>query len=73
MIGILGTRKGSGVAQQKLWNSFYRFNGRTSGMGARRGWAHVGDGRTSVRPYGFLFRGATRLSFGCIVCKEVVQ
>ncbi|MEQ8962242.1 MAG: hypothetical protein RLP02_30675 [Coleofasciculus sp. C2-GNP5-27] len=42
MIGILGTRKGSGVAQQKLWNSFYRFNGRTSGMGARRGWAHVG-------------------------------
>lgn len=28
---------------------------------------HVGDGRTSVRPYGFLFRCATLLSFGCIV------
>jgi len=36
VIGIFGTRKGNGVAQQKLWNSFYRFYGRTSGMGARR-------------------------------------
>ncbi|MEQ9486053.1 hypothetical protein [Coleofasciculus sp. F4-SAH-05] len=32
VIGIFGTKKGSGVT------------------------LHVGDGRTSVRPYGFLFR-----------------